>query len=953
MDVPHSSDGPDDTGSRVTSPGPGAATRGGSAKQRVLDQIDIWRRELINLARSNRLLYFRHTKSSTLEIVREPDQIEEVVSRLLAGKRWKFYAPPDGDEATSGDLDVADEEPLFASGVPPVPAPDELITNKSDGRALRNALRLLGRRATQEFMDKGIWILYLAAGILRWRDPDSEDDAESPLVLVPVELRRESPREPYELRRVDEDLVINPALGVRLADFGIELPTVDHDDFDLDAVLAEIDDLVAGRDGWEVQRRLLIGPFSFYKEVMYRDLLQNAEAIADDMVVQALALGAEEGSSLDFDPIPEDELDDAAEPEEVMAILPADATQRQCIAAAVAGRSFVMDGPPGTGKSQTIANLIAVLLAAGKTVLFVSEKAAALEVVQRRLAHAGLGDYTLELHSHKATRKEVAQQLGAALTYHPAAPAPMPEIAISQLRQRRRELSQRARAVNEVRQPLGRTLHQVIGRVAQLQALPQAPPPATIDIGLSAGDLTQILTTAGELARAWGPVTKGDDFLWRELRDARFDASREQRTSEQAQAAISQVRAVQQAAADTSEALLQAPARDFEQAERLLKLLRHLENRRSVPVDWLTMDSLAAVDARYRLRSEQSSTYARGASGLEETIGPRWRELDQSAAGQLDAAQRRLTSLPVPCELPGDLPVAELRDVQDFVGSSAALLRDANADGQTIARALGLPGSGLTLTRAIDFAHLGARAAEPARPEPDWINPAVIADVERAAKSLQPLCAGVVEHRERLAGVFTDEVLALDLETLCHRFATVHTGLAKLGSAYRQDKKTVAGVTRAGKANKATIALLTDALEWQNVTRELEAAERQHASVLGDHYYHGAESDFDAITEAVETARRAVELVGRHLNAAALQRQLARGGSPDPELVPAARGLKVSLEPWINQAQATLGEFADRLTEADLETAASSCEAGAPAIEQIASGVSPIGQLAGRSLTLD
>ena len=94
--------------------------------------------------------------------------------------------------------------------------------------------------------------------------------------LVPVELRRESPREPYELRRVDEDVVINPALSVRLADFGIELPAIDQDDFDLDAVLAEIDDLVAGRDGWEVQRRLLISPFSFHKEVMYRDLLQNA-----------------------------------------------------------------------------------------------------------------------------------------------------------------------------------------------------------------------------------------------------------------------------------------------------------------------------------------------------------------------------------------------------------------------------------------------------------------------------------------------------------------------------------------------------------------------------------------------------------------------------------------------------------------------------------------------------
>jgi REase_MTES_1575/Protein of unknown function (DUF4011)/AAA domain/Protein of unknown function (DUF3320) len=923
----------------------------GSARQRVLDQIDVWRKELINLARSNRLLYFRHTKSSTLEIVREPDQIDEVVSRLLAGRRWRFYVPPDRQHATPGGVEAAGDEPMFVSEVPPVPALDELITNKPEGRALRNALRLLERRATQEFMDKGIWILYLAAGILRWRDPDSEEDAESPLVLIPVELRRKSPREPYELRRADAELVINPALSLRLADFGIELPTVDQDEFDLDGLLAELDDLVADREGWEVQRRLVIGPFSFYKEVMYRDLLQNAETIADHTVVQALALGAEEGSALDFEPIPEDQLDEAAPPEEVMAILPADATQRQCIGAAADGRSFVMDGPPGTGKSQTIANVIAALLAVGKTVLFVSEKAAALEVVQRRLVQAGLGDYTLELHSHKATRKEVAQQLGAALSYHPAPPPPMPETAISQLRQRREELSNRARAVNEMRQPLGRTLHQAIGRIAQLQALPQAPPPASIDASLSATALAQILTTAAELARAWGPVTKGDDFLWRELRDVALDASRAQRTSEQVDAAISQVRAVELAATDASEALLRPTPRDFNEAERLLKLVRHIEDRRPVPVEWLTVDSLAAVNGRHALRAEQSSEHAIAATGLEEAVGPRWRVLDTSAAAQLDGAQEQLTNLTVPWEVPGDLPVAELRAAEEFVRSGAPLLRDASADAHTIARPLGLPASGVTLVRALDLAQLGARVAEPAQPEPQWLNPAVIDDVERAAATLQPLCMTAVEHRDRLGDVFTEDVLDLDLESLCHRFASVHTGLAKLGSAYRQDKKTVAGVARAAKANKATIALLPEALVWQKLALELEAAERQHASVLGDHYYRGTETDFDAISRAIGTARQAIELAGRHLDANALRRQLARGGSPDPELIPAARSLTASLDPWIEQARTILGGFADRLGQAELDTAATSCDAAAAAISQMAVAASPVEALAGRALT--
>ena len=128
--------------------------------------------------------------------------------------------------------------------------------------------------------------------------------------------------------------------------------------------------------------------------------------------------------SFSFDEVPDAGIDQRAAPESTPVILDADSSQRACIAAALDGRSFVMDGPPGTGKSQTIANMVGALLAAGKTVLFVSEKAAALDVVRDRLDAAGLRAYLLELHSHKATRKEVAVALGETLDTVPVAPAP-------------------------------------------------------------------------------------------------------------------------------------------------------------------------------------------------------------------------------------------------------------------------------------------------------------------------------------------------------------------------------------------------------------------------------------------------------------------------------------------------------------------------------------------------
>ena len=189
-------------------------------------------------------------------------------------------------------------------------------------------------------------------------------------------------------------------------------------------------------------------------------------------------------------------------------------------------------------------------------------------------------------------------------------------------------------------------------------------------------------------------------------------------------------------------------------------------------------------------------------------------------------------------------------------------------------------------------------AADAARPEPDWVNPAVVDTVDQAAKSLQPLCAAFAERREReLGSVFTDAVLALDLESLCQRFATVHTGLGKLKGPYRADKKLIAATTRSGKANSSTLALLPQVREWQKLSQELESAERQHAAALGEHYYRRTDSDFDSIAHALDNVRRALEIAGRHLNADALRRQLARGGAPDPALIPAAQRLPRNYRP--------------------------------------------------------
>ena len=286
------------------------------------------------------------------------------------------------------------------------------------------------RRSNQEYLDRGLRVLYLAFGTLTWAD---EDQARytSPLLLVPARLVAAAPRQPPVLEPTADDPVINPALRRKLSARGITLPPADElAELPLDRLLATVREAVAGRDGWHVSEGVILSCFSFAKEAMYRDLLDHEDLAAAHPAVRALAAGGPDGAGRGFvfDEIPEHEIDSRAAPETTPVMLDADASQRAAIAAALDGRSFVMDGPPGTGKSQTIANMIGALLHAGKTVLFVSEKAAALDVVRDRLAGAGLGAYLLELHSHQATRKQVAASLAKALDTVPVAPPPMPPI---------------------------------------------------------------------------------------------------------------------------------------------------------------------------------------------------------------------------------------------------------------------------------------------------------------------------------------------------------------------------------------------------------------------------------------------------------------------------------------------------------------------------------------------
>jgi hypothetical protein len=742
-----------------------------------------------------------------------------------------------------------------------------------------------------------------------------------------VELQRESPRAPYRLAKVDEETVVNPALVLKLEELGLAVPEIeDPDEPDLDGYFERVRNLIRTKNGWDVQPRLVVSHFSFHKEVMYRDLEANAEQIADHPIVDALVHGAEEGSSLDFEPLAEVLLDQQGRPKDGATVLPADGTQRQCINASVDGNSFVMDGPPGTGKSQTIANMIAENIALGRTVLFVSEKAAALDVVETRMRQVGLGDYTLELHSHKATRKEVAQELARALSHHPQAGSEMPGGELADLARRRDELSARAAAVNEVREPLGRSLLSVIGRIAQLQDRPQAPHPEAIGLSLEPAELSDILSTAARLARAWGPIARGGDFIWRDLDNITLTSATRQRVDDQVDRAERALERLVHSAAAIREELGLEQSGDMPSFRRLAHLLAHLQETREVPAAWLTEADLQSIETLRDARKELVDDRAEEIAALTEVAGHEFRALPFERLGEINNTGSALSSSPM-----GEGVLAmqhdQLAALAAGLAESEQLFKDVSRRMEPVLEAFSLAEPSADLERAREIATLGSLAASVDKPESHWLDATKLPTIVQAKEALGALVTSFRQMREELGSTFSDDVLDADLKGLIGRFEMNHHGLGKLKGGYRADKKAVVSMTLSARFTQEVVALLPRALEWQELKRDLSEAEAQHAVSLGDHYYRGEATDFGRIEDALGLARQAIDLAGPDADVATLQRQLGRQGEPSADMQANAVWVLDRIGAWREAADASLTpSIAKALAEQSLDDARSTAE---------------------------
>ena len=419
------------------------------------DRIERWKTRLLDLSLRNRLINFRQTGRTIRLMVPDVALLEDM---LADEKRFSIYPKTDGDEDyLRQELDAR-----------------QVYTSEAPAETQKRLLQLY-RTSRSSIEETGANLLHIAIGMLKWFESESSETPRyAPLILLPVKLIRNSTGfgYRYDFELSDEPLRPNVTLLEKLRkEFGIETDGLDdlpEDEHGLDVPLILRNFRAAIRDTsrWEVEESVYLGLFSFNKFLMWRDLQENMDRLRQNRLVQHFV--DREQKEFDSDPFPRPEdLDDQVKPGELYCTRDADATQLAAIRAAADKRTFVLEGPPGTGKSQTIANIIADSLARGKRVLFVAEKMAALSVVRHRLEEDGLGPFCLELHSAKASKKDVLAQLQSGLNVSKMIKPPEWAQLCEELSLSRDQLNTYVRELHELR-ATGESLFRVLGRLSLL-----------------------------------------------------------------------------------------------------------------------------------------------------------------------------------------------------------------------------------------------------------------------------------------------------------------------------------------------------------------------------------------------------------------------------------------------------------------------------------------------------
>jgi very-short-patch-repair endonuclease len=828
-----------------------------------------WRNNLIDLTRRNPLLALRQTLSSSLTLSHPP--APAIWQRLVRdGKSCNFWLPPADEDEEEGHTTAKAHGHVDRQNIQTKPG--EIVCGDLGRKQLLRVLTNLYRRSGTEYRERGLHILHIAFGVLQWRGEDDAEPFRSPLVLTPVELERASLIEPFKLLPLEEEPFVNPALSARLQqDFDFQLPPPPEawDETDVADYLKAVEAAIAGLPGWSVETGAVLSLFSFFKGVMYRDLEEHAERAAAHPLVRALA-GEAVGDALTPGALPtEDELDAVEPADGTFTILDADASQRLCLAAAARGNSFVLHGPPGTGKSQTIANLIAECLAKGKKVLFVSDKMAALEVVYNRLRAAGLGDFCLELHSHKASKRAVVQELKRCLEERRQPDLAANGDVFGKLQERREQLTQYVRALHQAREPLGRSVWWALGELIRCAGLPAAPwaPPESVE--MTPAWLESVRQGGQRADQLWHICEQGPDYPW-----CGFKAS--ERYSLKLRDEILAILEKARKQLDKLSLAAEQYAGQIGAKGSVAWLLRTgelLETSPKPPLAWLTATDLPALAANLEKCAELYQHRGHSRDPLTERYGPALWSLPEGTAATVDRVWHETAPLLAAGDDRGAGLLTHQQQLRGWAAETQKRVPGWLVEARTIEKWLSLTlprGAGdiaasaedpspFSLRRLVRLANL---CASENAPEKSWVvDPEANNQAKELIEANQAVLTRYHAARNKLLLTYDETLFDLELDRIAAGFAGPYRSIFRFfNMQYRRDRRSIVRRTAEDKlpATVAEDVLIASELAKEKTRVEAEQAVWQKA--LG-RYENGVDSDLDAAGRARRIGDEAVDVV--------------------------------------------------------------------------------------------
>jgi len=443
-------------------------------------RFERWKNRLLDLSLRNRLLNFKSGAKTLPLLGHDVAVLEDGLAANTAYELWPRPRIATGNDPRDAGLYKAKEgEDLISEYLRKELEQKHLYIDLEE-KELDRRLIEIWRSARTSLEETGSNILYIAVGFLAWYETlQSADRRLAPILLLPVELVRGSVRDRFRLRMAEDEVRINITLLQKLkADFGLDISGLDEmpedqSGYDIPKIFNSFRRAIMNFDRWELLEESHVGLFWFNKFLMWTDLQGGNDLLMSSPVLKALITGCNE-RGLESPFISPDRIDREKDPRDCLCPVDADSSQLAAVYATESDQSFVIEGPPGTGKSQTITNIIAHNIAKGKTVLFVAEKMAALNVVHNRLKRCGLSPFCLELHSTKTHKGDIIRQFQEALEVTRYLSPDEWESNACELQKLRTVLNDYLDQLHKPRS-LGKTVFQVQSRLISLMDKPCLP----------------------------------------------------------------------------------------------------------------------------------------------------------------------------------------------------------------------------------------------------------------------------------------------------------------------------------------------------------------------------------------------------------------------------------------------------------------------------------------------